>query len=75
MAASASGAADELARELGGAPPPELNALADEELGRLVELLRTARVQQSSALGEAIDDGLRFVPRLLRGTVKRALFG
>lgn len=66
---------DELARELGASPPSEFARLGEPELERLVVLLHSAREQQSRALLEAMDNGLGFVPRMLRGAVKRALFG
>jgi hypothetical protein len=61
-----------LTRELGATPPPGLIAsLDDAELGRLAEAVRGARVREVAALRRAADDGLRFVPALLRGTVRR----
>jgi hypothetical protein len=66
---------DELARELGAPPPEHFGRLDSAQLGRLAELLHSARKQQSNALRAAMDDGLGFVPRIARGAVKRALFG
>lgn len=68
-------ALDDLRRELRADPPPAIAALDDADLARLTTALRDAREHQSTALEEATDQGLAFIPRLLRGTVKKALFG
>lgn len=66
---------DALQEELAGVVPPELAALSDRELELLQKLLADARQRQSTALDEAIDNGLRFIPGLIRGAVKLVLFG
>jgi len=68
-------AADELQDELGAELPPAIGALGDVELAVLTGALRRAREHQKQALSAATDTGLRFVPRLLRGPVKKVLFG
>jgi hypothetical protein len=63
----------DLRRELRAEIPPAIAALSDAEQARLAELLRAARERQRAALERALDDGLGFVPRMLRGPVKKAL--
>jgi hypothetical protein len=70
-----SGEIEGLRKELRATPPPSVEGLTAEELETLSRLLRAAREQQRAALERAIDDGLGFLPRLLRGPVKRALVG
>ena len=70
-----SAAFERLARELGASPPPEFADLSAAELTKVADLLRQAREQQSAALQEALEGGLRFLPRLVRGAVKRVVFG
>jgi hypothetical protein len=64
-----------LGLEIRATPPPSIAALAPDQL----EILRTAvvdaRARQADALDTAIDNGLGFLPRLMRGAVKRALLG
>jgi hypothetical protein len=66
---------DELAKELGDTPPPSFAALGPRELETLTRVLATAREQQLSDLEAASDNALAIVPRLLRGAVKKVLFG
>lgn len=54
---------------------PELRALSDEQVAHLAAAITQAREHQLAALGQAMEDGLGFVPRLLRGPVRKALFG
>ncbi len=70
-----SAALERLTRELGANLPSEFADLSTAELTKLADLLAQARDQQSTALQEALEGGLRFLPRLVRGTVKRVLFG
>lgn len=64
-----------LENELGATAPAGIAALEASDLEALRQALATARFHQKDALASAMDDGLRFVPRVLRGTVKKALFG
>ena len=64
-----------LKAELGADPPPAVAALAPEHVEALANALAGARAHQADALADAMDSGLGFVPRLLRGAVKKALFG
>jgi hypothetical protein len=70
-----SGPLDGLRRELGASPPAAIAALDASEIETLCGLLVSAREHQREALERAVDDGLGFMPRLLRGAVKKALFG
>lgn len=59
----------------GGPLPPALTALTDEQHARLADAIDAARDAQKKALRTATDNGLEFVPKLLRGPVKKVLFG
>ena len=59
----------------GGPLPPGLGALTAEQLARLADAVDDARARQKQALRGATDRGLDFVPTLLRGPVKKVLFG
>lgn len=66
---------DQLEREYGGPLPPGLAALAPEHQQALAEAIDAARTRQAHALAKATDHGLDFIPKLLRGPVKKVLFG
>jgi hypothetical protein len=68
-------ALDDLRSELRADPPPAIAALDGADLARLTATLRAAREHQTAALEAATDHGLSFIPKLLRGTVKKVLFG
>lgn len=51
-----------------------IDGLDEESAARLATLIAESRDRQSAALDQAIDDGLRNLPRLLRGPVKKVLF-
>jgi hypothetical protein len=70
-----SGALDGLRRDLRASPPAAIASLEASEIETLRGLLVSARERQREALERAVDDGLGFLPRLLRGAVKKALFG
>lgn len=65
----------ELAAELGTAPPPEVDQLSPEALSELVAAIRERKVDQRRELHEAIENGLGAVPRLMRGPIRKILFG
>jgi hypothetical protein len=65
----------DLREEIRAEPPPAIAALDQSELEVLREAVANARAVQNEALRKAVDDGLGVLPRLLRGAVKRALFG
>lgn len=65
----------DLHRELGGRVPEGLATLTDEERSELAGLVHDARRRQSQALDGAIAQALDIVPRLVRGPVRRILFG
>lgn len=64
-----------LESELGGRVPEGLDGLGDEQLIALARLLKDAKRRQSDALQIAVEEALNVVPRLLRGPVRKVLFG
>jgi len=64
-----------LEAELGGRVPEGLETLADGELADIGDRLRDTKRRQSQALDAAIEEALEIVPRMLRGPVRRILFG
>jgi hypothetical protein len=60
-----------LEAELGSAPPPGLARLAPDELHDLAGAIRDARHRQAAELEAVGDRALSFVPRLLRGPIRR----
>lgn len=64
-----------LEAELDGRLPDGLDTLTGEELSDFAERLRDAKQRQSLALEVGIDDALEIVPRLVRGPVRKILFG
>jgi hypothetical protein len=60
--------------ELGAKPPRGLvEVLTTDELRTLVDSLVAAKQHQSKALDDALQDALRHVPFILRGTVELIL--
>ncbi len=68
-------ATQQLRMELGGQVPDGLDALSEADAGRLARAVREARARQARQLDVAVDESLRVVPFLLRGAVKKILFG
>ncbi|MDQ6751802.1 MAG: hypothetical protein M3Z33_13760 [Actinomycetota bacterium] len=64
-----------LEAELGGRVPEGLETLTDGELADVGDRLRDTKRRQSQALDAAIEEALEIVPRLLRGPVRKILFG
>jgi hypothetical protein len=64
-----------LEAELGEGLPDGLERLTDEQLTDVAQRLREAKERQSQALDAAIEEALDIVPRLLRGSVRKILFG
>jgi hypothetical protein len=64
-----------LGPELGGIVPGGLEGLTEQELTGFAAMLRAAKRRQSEELGAAVDEALEIVPRLLRGTIRKILFG
>ena len=64
-----------LEQEYGGALPPGLAGLAEQDMATLADAIDAARTRQARALAKATDNGLDFIPKLLRGPVKKVLFG
>ncbi len=68
-------AVDTLERELGGPVPEGVETLSAAELATLADLLASAKKRQARELTEGVEDSLNFVPRLMRGPVRKILFG
>jgi hypothetical protein len=61
--------------ELRGSAPEGLDVLTEAELTEFAGVLRAAKRRQSQELEAAVEEALDIVPRLLRGTIRRILFG
>jgi hypothetical protein len=64
-----------LESELGGHAPDALAALDEEDLRAFAGVVRDAKARQSHELEAAVEQSLGVVPRLLRGTIRKVLFG
>lgn len=63
----------DLARELRAPVPSEVTRLSDHHLGHLAGLIADARHRQAAEIAAAAERGLSYVPRLLRGPLRKAL--
>ena len=61
--------------ELGGLMPEGLRTLSDRELRSLATVLHDAKARQAQTLAIGVEDALKVVPRLMRGPVRKVLFG
>jgi hypothetical protein len=68
-------AIDTLEEELGARIPEGIEVLADDELLLLADLLHEAKASQAQELDEGVEGSLDIVPRLMRGPVRKMLFG
>ena len=66
---------DILEEELGARIPEGIEVLADDELLLLADLLHAAKASQAQELDEGVEGSLDIVPRLMRGPVRKMLFG
>ncbi len=64
-----------LSAELGVDLSDALSPMDDAAVERLRERVREAKVRELSQLDASIGTGLEIVPRMLRGPVKKILFG
>lgn len=64
-----------LADALGAPLPAGLEALSKPQLEKLANALGTAKTRQRAALQDSTEAALSHVPLLLRGTVRKVLFG
>ncbi|MHB8657087.1 MAG: hypothetical protein ACYC91_03895 [Solirubrobacteraceae bacterium] len=62
-----------LAAQLGAEPSATLRMLSPEQLQDLADAVHSARRRQAAELATASDQAFRYVPRLLRGPIRRAL--
>jgi hypothetical protein len=60
-----------LEAELGSAPPAGFARLSEEELSDLAAAVRDARRRQAAEVAAAGDRALSFVPRFLRGPIRK----
>ena len=63
----------ELREELGDLDV--LDDLSDDEAAELLAMIRDTRRAQNKALDAAINEVLRYLPRLIRGTARKIVFG
>ena len=68
-------AIDILEAELDGPVPDGFQQLTDEQLLLLADLLQDAKALGQEELQDALEDALNIVPRLMRGPVRKILFG
>jgi len=66
---------DILEEELGARIPEGMEVLADDELFLLADLLHEAKASQAQELDDGVEGSLDIVPRLMRGPVRKMLFG
>ncbi|HEY5195919.1 MAG TPA: hypothetical protein VIJ51_02705 [Solirubrobacteraceae bacterium] len=64
-----------LKSELGGKAPRGMDGLTEADMAGFAGMLHDAKRRQSQELEEAVDQALEIVPRLVRGTARRILFG
>lgn len=62
-----------LAAELGAPLPAAIRTLDSDHLDHLADAMAHARRRQSAELAQAGERALRFVPRLLRGPLRKVL--
>jgi hypothetical protein len=53
----------------------DLSVLSETQLSRLDGLITAAQQKQRQTLNDAIENGLNYVPAILRGTVKKIVRG
>lgn len=63
----------DLAAATGAAPPAAFDTLSAAQRAALAATVEGAARRRSELIDRAIEDSLRHIPALLRGTVKRAL--
>ena len=67
----------DLKQELGdgGKQLPPLDKLNDKQLKALIEIFREGKQHQRTSLNAAMESALGHVPMLLRGAVRKIMFG
>lgn len=68
-------AVDILEEQLGGQVPDGFENLTDEQLLALADLLQDAKARGQEELQEGVEESLDLIPRLMRGSVRKILFG
>jgi hypothetical protein len=64
-----------LSRALGAPLPKGIESLNETELSQLADALAAAKVRQREALEASTEAALSHIPMLLRGAVRKVLFG
>ncbi|MDO9453601.1 MAG: hypothetical protein Q7J29_12170 [Stagnimonas sp.] len=64
-----------LSEALGAPLPQGLEGLSKPQLEKLASTFAAAKVQQRAALADSTEAALSHVPMLLRGAVRKVLFG
>jgi hypothetical protein len=62
-----------LRTQLSAEPPPGLGELSGEQIAHLSEAIRAARHRQAEALEQAGQQAFAYVPRLLRGPIRKII--
>lgn len=65
----------QLSEELGVRAPERLSELNEAELSLLTEAVKRLKKRQDVELNSALENALSHVPALLRGAVRKILFG
>lgn len=73
MSHASSDAVDQLAGTLPGQPPSSLASVEPAVVRHLAEAVTAESRRQQDALGRAVEDALRLVPRPLRGLVRKVI--
>jgi hypothetical protein len=63
----------DLQKVLGARPPAEFADLNTDETAHLADALQSAMDTRSALIDRSIEDSLKHLPGMLRGTVRRAL--
>ena len=63
-----------LEKALSAEPPSRMEALDEDKLNQLAELITHARERQQQQMRQALEDALSYVPGLARGAVRKVLF-
>lgn len=64
---------DRLAAAIGATPPDAFSTLSADDAAALATTVERAIADRDALIDRAIEDSLRHIPALLRGSVKRAL--
>lgn len=74
MAADTQQALQQLGKAIDGTPPPAFEAMSAADIQALSDTLQEAHRRQQTQLKESLEHALSYVPKLLRGAVRKVLF-